>query len=209
MRKLNIMFLGCGFLATHLIPHVLPFSEHVYLVDRERVERVNYDNSIYPKHFVNKRKVSALAGLIQVLSSVPVTPIHSNIKSYDQLSNLLKDTEPDIIFVTFDNVKSRLIARNTIEDLEMEAIHIGVTENYVYVDWNDFVILPETDEEVERVENELRRIRDVCTRIEFRGLGVLAAGYAYYSFKRWLDAGEKLAFIVMAKDEIRNVCLRR
>ena len=72
----KILVLGCGFLTTHLLPHLLPFSKHLILVDRERVERVNYENCILPKGYVNKRKVTALASLIQVLSNVPVTTVH-------------------------------------------------------------------------------------------------------------------------------------
>ena len=205
----RILVLGCGFLATHIIPHILPFSSHIILVDRERVERVNYENCILPKAYEGKRKVTALASLIQLLSSVPVTALHLNIKSVDHLLRLHNTVNPDFSFCTFDNVESRIVAREYALEMGVPMLFIGVTENYIYIDWAEDIALPETKEEIERVNREVQRVRDVCSRLEFRGLGVLAAGYAYYAFTRWIEKQEKLAFIVSIKDDIKSVCLRR
>jgi len=205
----KILVLGCGFLTTHLLPHLLPFSKHLILVDRERVERVNYENCILPKGYVNKRKVTALASLMQVLSNVPVTAIHKNIKSVRDLYEIHQRLKPDFCFVTFDNVRSRFIAREYALITKTPTLFIGVTENYIYIDWAESLMLPLTREQVERVEAEMQRTRDVCSRLEFRGLGVLAAGYAYYAFTRYIERGEKVAFVISVKDDIKSVCLRR
>jgi len=207
MRKIKIMFLGCGFLATHIIPHILPFSKEIILIDRERIEKVNYENCIYPKGYTGKRKVSALTALIQILSSIPVVPIHINIKSPTSLKNL--ETKPDFCFVTFDNIEARLIAKEYALETGVPALFIGVTENYIYIDWENHVELPDSPHKIEKVKKEMKRIRDICSRLEFRGLGVLAAGYAYYAFTRWIEKGEKLAFIVSTKENIKSACLKR
>ena len=205
----KILVLGCGFLTTHLLPHLLPFSKHLILVDRERVERVNYENCILPKGYVNKRKVTALASLIQVLSNVPVTTVHKNIKCVGDILEIHEKYQPDFCFCTFDNVRSRLVARTYALQTETPTLFIGVTEGYIYVDWAESLVIPFTEEEIERVEEEMQRIRDVCSRLEFRGLGVLAAGYAYYAFTRYVEREEKVAFIVSVKDDIKSVRLRR
>ncbi len=208
MQKVKIMFLGCGFLVTHIIPHVLPFSSHLILVDREKIEKNNYDNSIFPKNYVGKRKVTALASLVQVLSSVPVTPIHLNISKPEQLLEIHVKYKPDFVFVTFDNIKSRIIAKeyalNTVP-----ALFVGVTENYVYIDWGKNVVLPKGPKEIEEVEKELERIRDVCTRLEFRGLGAVAAAYSYIAFSRWVENREKYAFMISIRENINSVLLKR
>lgn len=209
MQKLRIMFLGCGFLATHIIPHILPFSEHIILVDRERIEKVNYDNCIYPKAYVGRRKVTALASLIQVLSSVPVTPIHMDIKNAEQLLKIHEEYKPDFVFVTFDNLNARFIAKAYVFLARCPTLFIGVTENYIYIDWASHLVLPRKPEEIERVKRELERVRDVCSRLEFRGLGVMASAYAYYAFTRWIEKREKVGFIISVKDNIEAYMLKR
>ena len=67
------------------------------------------------------------------------------------------------------------------------------------------MVLPSPNE----VEDEMRRIRDVCSRLEFRELGAIASGFAYYPFRRWLKKEEKVAFIASTKDGIDVSMLRR
>jgi len=189
------MFLGSGFLASHILPHMIPFSKRIILVDRERVEPVNYENTILPKGFTHRRKVSALAFLLQILSSAEVVPVHMNVKNTDQLVELHKAYEPDLCFVTFDNIEARRIARDYALKAGVPAIFVGVTAGHIYVDWAEHVALPEDEETIARVEEEMRAIRDVCSRIEFRELGVLAAGLAYHVFARWYWKGEKIAIL--------------
>ena len=209
MQGVRIMFLGCGFLTTHLLPVLLPHATKIILVDRERVEKENYENSIYPKEYIGRRKVSAVAAFIQLLSSIPVTPMPINIRKVEQLMEIHDKYKPEFVFVTFDNIESRIIARDYALKVGVPALFIGVTEDYVYIDWATHVILPEKEEEKERVKKEMKIIRDVCSRIEFRGLGVIAAAYGYYAFKRYIQYREKNAFIISAKNGISACLLKR
>ncbi len=206
MKLVRLMFLGCGFLASNLIPFILPHASQIILIDRERVETANYDNYILPKGYEGKRKVTALAALIQILSNVPVTPIHTNVKTVEQLVELHRQLKPDIAICTFDNVTARIIAQRYALETNTPTLFIGVTEDYVYIDWDEYVVLPSSSNEI---AEETRRIRDICSRLEFRGLGAIASGFAYYSFRRWLERGEKVAFIVSTKDGINVSVLRR
>ena len=200
MERPTSLFLGAGFLTSHLLPQITPLVGRIVLVDRERVEKGNYDNSILPKGYSNRRKVSALAALSQILSSVPVVTIHSNVNDVDRLLKIHEDHQPDIAFVTFDNVPSRKVAREYALRTETPAIFLGVTENYAYVDWADGVVLPETDEEEREVEEAMRRIRDVCTRLEFRPLGSLAASLAFHTFTAWLWNGRRIAMMASVEE---------
>ena len=206
MKLVRLMFLGCGFLASNLIPFILPHASQIILIDRERVETANYDNYVLPKGYEGKRKVTALAALIQILSNVPVTPIHTNVKTVEQLVELHRQLKPDIAICTFDNVTARIIAQRYALETNTPTLFIGVTEDYVYIDWDEYVVLPSSSNEI---AEETRRIRDICSRLEFRGLGAIASGFAYYSFRRWLERGEKVAFIVSTKDGINVSVLRR
>jgi len=205
LKRVKLIFLGCGFLASNFIPFVLPHASQIILIDRERVETANYDNYILPKGYEGKRKVTALATLIQILSNVPVTPIHMNVRMVEQLIELHRQLKPDVAICTFDNVTARIIARQYALEMNTPTLFIGVTEDYIYIDWDGYVVLPSPDE----VEDEMKRIRDICSRLEFRGLGAIASGFAYYSFRRWLERGEKVSFIVSTKDGINISVLRR
>jgi len=208
-RRISILFLGCGFLASHLIPHILPFADHIILVDKERVERANYENAILPKAYVGKRKVSATATLIQILSSTKTTLHHTEIKNTDQLLKLHEKHKPDFCFVTFDNIKARKIAKEYATKTKTPTLFVGVTANHVYIDWAENIALPD-GEELVKVEQELREIRDVCTRIQFRGLGLLATTLAYYAFIKWLWEKEKTAYLAhINKENIHIATIKR
>jgi hypothetical protein len=108
-----------------------------------------------------------------------------------------------------DNIDSRKIAREFALQNNIPTLFIGVTEGLVYMDWAEFVILPESVEDTERVNEEIRRIRDVCTRLEFRVLGSLASGYAYQVFLRWLNFNEKFMYQISIKNIISATYLKR
>ena len=199
------MFLGCGFLASNLIPLILPHASQIILIDRERVEVINYDNYILPKGYEGRRKVTALTTLIQILSNVPVTSVHMNVKAVEQLIDLHRQLKPDIAICTFDNATARIVAQQYALKTNTPTLFIGVAEDYIYIDWDEYVVLPLQSE----IEDEMRRIRDVCSRLEFRGLGAIASGFAYYSFRMWLERGKKVAFIISTKDGVNVSVLRR
>jgi len=193
----KVMLLGCGFLSSHLLTHLIPHVEQFILVDREKIESVNYDNYILPKHQANKRKVTAMTSLLQMLAECRTTPVHMNIQDEMEIVDLISEHGPDLIIVAFDNIQARLLAKKAASRTSVPAIHLGVTENYIYVDWNDWVMLPDSEERIEAAEKEMASIRDVCTRLEFRGLGALAAGAAYHSIVNWInDNNKRLAFMI-------------
>jgi len=195
VRKLNVAFLGCGFLASHLMPHVLPFTRRLILLDRDRVEPANYENCVLPKGYTGRRKVSALAALAQALASVEVVPVHLDVRRAEQLLELHARLEPEFCFVTFDNARARLVAKEYALEAGVPTLFVGVTVGHAYVDWAEHVVLPEETGELERVEEEMRAIRDVCGRLEFRGLGLLASALAYRAFTTWLWTGRRLAYM--------------
>lgn len=206
---MNILFAGCGFLASHLVHHIVPHASHFVFVDRERIEAVNYDNYILPKGYVGRRKVSAFSALLQLTSSVRTTPIHLNIRDANHLSEICDEYSIDFIFTTFDNIEARLIAKECAKHTDIPTLFIGVTEGFVYIDWAEYINLPTDSVDIERVESELARIRDVCTRLEFRILGVLASGYAYFSFLKFINEGKRLMHQISVDELIHSTSLGR
>ena len=66
-----------------------------------------------------------------------------------------------------------------------------------------------SEEEIKKVEAEMAKVRDVCTRLEFRKLGIIAAGYAYYSIEKWMENKTKLAWMIETKNGIQTTELMR
>jgi hypothetical protein len=208
-KQVNLLFAGCGFLASHLLLHLLPHTDTAILLDREDIEQVNYDNSIFPKHYSGHRKVNALASLVTLLSSVKAVPVHRNITNSTQLSVIHEHHSFDCMIVTFDNLRARQIAHEFSILAEIPALFIGVTAHYIYIDWSSHIVFPQTPEEIDAMEREIATVRDVCTRLEFRPLGAIAAGYAYHCFVRWLLHGEQHMYQVHVREAIRAGHIQR
>jgi len=209
VRKLNILFFGCGFIASHLIPFLTPFMNKAVLVDRERLESVNYDNGIYPKGYVGRRKVSALMALLNVLSDLTVVPIHRDISRADELLEIIKSNSVDLMVVSVDNLEARHIALKATADAGIDAVFIGVTEDFGYIDWGDRVYLPSLEEK-EDIEEILKGVRDVCTRIEFRPLGALSASLAFTAIFNYILHRSRTAYIFWhSSGRINVVSLKR
>ena len=92
---------------------------------------------------------------------------------------------------------------------EIPALFIGVTENLIYIDWSHHLVIPDTDEKIKKAMEEIERIRDVCTRLEFRSLGAIAAGYAYHCFYRWINNKEKHMYNISVRDAINSTSRKR
>jgi len=192
---MKALFAGCGFLTSHYILDLLPHLDRVILLDRERLEKENLDNYIAPVGSIGKRKVAVLASFLQILSPIPVTVINQNVKTVEDLKRLHRIFEPDIVFLSFDNLESRILVKDYVMEMEVPAINVGVTENYVMVDWVDRIRWPEDPAEIERVKREISAVRKVCSRLEFRGLGALSSALVYYVFRHFLDTGNQIGYI--------------
>jgi len=208
---MKVMILGCGFLSSHIAPYLTPHVDQFILVDREKIEHVNYDNYIIPKYQKGRRKVTAFASLLQILSECRTTPIHMSIKDETDVMNLISDFGPDLVIVGFDNIRSRIAARNALARAGIPAIHIGVNENYIYIDWNESVSLPDTEERIKHAEADMARVRKVCSRLEFRGLGAFASAAAYHSIVYWMKGDTQLARMIPIDEDgtIHVTTLRR
>ncbi len=194
MTKLNILIGGCRFIGSNLIFHLIPHSKHIIFLDRERVEKENYDNSIFPKNYVGRRKVTALVSLTQLISSIQTTPIHLDVKDVSQLESIIEKQQVDFMFISFDNIEARAIAKESAINSNIPTLFIGVPEGYIYIDWESHLLLSNSPIDIKKMKNELRKIRDVCTKLEFRPLGAIASGYAYHCFTRWINNKEKIMY---------------
>jgi len=73
MRQVKVLFLGCGFLASNFLPFIIPHASHIILIDRERIEQVNYDNHIIPKGYEGNLSSLYEISEVEIGALVPYT----------------------------------------------------------------------------------------------------------------------------------------
>ncbi len=195
-EKQTIAFLGTGFLASYMLGPILPFCKKIVLWDHDRINQENYENALYPKGMTGQFKVSALARYLQLMSSVPVQPIHNQFTGSGTNNNLLAEVDPDLVIITFDNLHARNYARILCNVLNIPFIQVGITEQYAICDWGDFFPLPQTVQEAKIVVQRMKEVRDVCERIEFRTLGNRIAALAIEAVVYYLTTSQKVGFEV-------------
>jgi len=197
---MKVGIVGTGFLSSHLVADLVPHTDHFVLIDREKIGTENYENYILPRDYVGKRKVTAFMAMLQFFSPLIITPIHLNIKNVAQLEEHLDG--PDIIIIGLDNVRSRIIAHDYAVKNNIPAIFMGVTEDYASAKWTEGMTLPQSEPEIKRIEDAMAAVGDVCTRIEFRGIGMWAAALAYRAFYEWKETGRKLSWTAALGDKV-------
>jgi hypothetical protein len=194
-EKPSIAIYGCGFLASHLIPNLLPFAERLILIDRERLELENYQNGIFLKNQINRFKTSNLGTITQLFSSVPVSFYQKDIKTPEQI----KEIKADLAIITFDNPESRKLLQ---EHLDIPGLNIGVTDKYAAIDWLEN--MPEIDDS-DKVKESMQNIGDICSREELRWLGVMASSYAFLSFYLYYKYKEKISYYLTVGNGIPSL----
>ncbi len=197
---MKVVMFGCGFLASHILPHILPFCDQLILIDRERIEQVNYENGLLLKDYIGKFKTTNLAMLAKLLSNIPVAVYQDDLKG--DILNLIGPNEPDTIgILTFDNPESRLLVK---ENFNFPIINVGVTENYFNILW-----LENMDDEYftdPAIKQSMARIKDVCERKEFRSLGMLASSYAFHFFYLYLTTHRKYGCVAtLDQDRLHTI----
>lgn len=206
---MKVIVFGCGFLTSHLLPQIAPFVEQYILIDREKVEQVNYENYLLPRDHIGKRKVTAFMSLLQALTPASVSPVHMDIKSVAHIEEVCNQFEPDIGILGFDNIPARVLVRDYSKKSGLPVLSLAVSEDFIHVDWVECIPYPPEGPEMDRAVLAMKKIRDVCTRIEFRGLGTLAASLGYQAFVEWKDHKKKLAYMGSTKQGPKIAVLER
>lgn len=189
---MKIVMFGCGFLASHILPHILPFVDEIVLVDKDRIEKENYENGLFLKDYVGKFKTTNLSMLTRLLSNIPIEVHQKEIKKMSDLTDSSLLTA-DIGIVTFDNP----IARKLVKDgIPYPCLNVGVTENYFLVNWLENVTIDYSDDILEYMD----KVKDVCERKEFRSLGMLASSFAVHAFYLHVSTGKKYSYYTGLKD---------
>lgn len=192
---------------TQMMLQLCPYMEYLLIIDREKIERENYETGIYLKNKIRHSKASVLAQTVNLFSSIPVTVHEQNIQNADELFSIVSKFKLDLLIIGTDNIESRLLPFSD-HFKEISVLSIGITENYILIDWYPFVALPQTDKEIEEVKAEHQRIEDTCSRIEMRPLGSIAAAYLHLSFVAWLNTGLKIGYEIKITDDF-DVYIRK
>lgn len=193
-------FFGAGFLGSWIAIQLLPLFDEFLVVDGDRVEMDNYDNALFLRSQEGRSKSVALGSLLRMMTPKPVHVWQKRIESHDDLDVIARKFDIDLGILTFDNLDSRIMVHDWAIKRGIELLEVGVTENYGLALWKEQIQHPRTEEEKRIVEERVRAVRDVCTRVQFRPLGAIMAGIVGMIVQRWLDSKEKVGFTVSITD---------
>jgi len=193
----RIVFFGCGFLATWLIPPVLKLALNrmkrisVILIDYEKIEEANLENSLFIYPFAGQYKTTNVMRLLkQAFPNVSITPITMKITR----ENIRRVPSFDLGICTFDNFESRKIVNDYCVKKVTDLLHVGVGDvNSVAVAWKEYF------DKIFKKEPELR----VCERIDMIKSGLLATSLTLRALEEYFDKNEKNSYMVTGYKIIR------
>ena len=192
---MRIGFFGCGFLASWIIHPILKFfaPTHVLLVDMERYEVENLENTLLIKTHIGMGKTTALKMFIIQTENMPPQNIATIQRKIDvkDFHKLYRESKLDIAIVTFDDPQLRnKIAKASIKE-KLDTLFVGVTNNLNCAaiwaeDWEKF-----STPNISREDAENMR---VCERREMVMPAMLASFITIRAIESFLK-GEKVSYI--------------
>ncbi len=192
---MRIGFFGCGFLASWLVHPVLKFFTPTYilLVDMERFEEKNIENTLFVKTHIGMGKATALKMFIIQTENMPPQNIATVQRKIDErdFHKLYRESRLDLAIVTFDDPQ----LRNRVADVslreKLDTLFVGVTNNLNCAaiwaeDWRTFSTPDMSREEVENMR--------VCERREMVMPAMLASFITIRAIKNFME-GRKISYI--------------
>jgi len=192
---MRIGFFGCGFLASWIVhPVVKMFNpSFILLVDMERFEDENIDNTLFLKSHVGLFKTHALKMLLIQTTRIPPQSITVFNKKVDEklFFKLYRDFRLNVAVVTFDDPELRnKIARESVST-GVNTLFVGVTNNLdCAVIWSEHwnrCAMPALS------RTEAENIR-VCERRDMVAPAFLASYLVVEALKNFLE-GRKISYL--------------
>ena len=186
---MRIAFFGCGFLATWLAPPVLKLFSKKYsdisviLVDAEKIDPENLENSLYIYPYARQYKATNLSRFLRMtFPSIKFLPISLRIRE----TNIDKILGFDFAICTFDNFESRKIVNDFCVKKRIDLLHVGVGDiSSVAVVW---------EKDFDRVFKKRKEER-VCERVDMIKAALMASSLAMRSLEYYLRESKKISYI--------------
>jgi len=188
IKTKHILVCGCGAVGSNIIYNMAKQGfENISVIDNDRIEKHNIGNQTWGLREVQGKKVQIMKAQIYAATGIAITPIDKKLDESNVKKLLQKDS---IIIDGFDNFESRGIITKHCKSNNIDCVHIGLSDTYAEVVWN----------EKYRIPKKKNTGVDVCEYPLSRNIAMLADIIAIESIIRFISTGVKKSYSITLAD---------
>lgn len=146
MNSASICVCGAGALGSNLINNLLRQGfQSITVIDMDRVEESNVSTQTYTMRDIGQKKVKALQSLMHQATKKVLNVIDKQLRE-SNAKKMLKGHS--LIVDVFDNWESRQIVMSAANELGIECVHAGMSDDgFAEIKWNDTYNIPSFEAE--------------------------------------------------------------
>jgi molybdopterin/thiamine biosynthesis adenylyltransferase len=158
------------------------------VIDNDRIEKHNIGTQMWGLREINGKKVQIMRNIIFSTTGINIQALDKELteENADKLLNVPKA----IIIDSFDNFKSRGIIMNHCRDNKINCLHIGLSDTYAEVVWDEKYKIP-------TVKN---KGIDVCEYPLSRNIAMLATIIGIETIIKFIAENSKISYSITLKD---------
>jgi hypothetical protein len=182
-----ITLCGVGAIGSNLADNLVRQGfQKITAIDFDRVEDHNRNSQIWTSRDVGQLKVAALRSHIFNVMKVAIEPVDKKLEA----ANVHKFLKPGSIVIDgFDNPEGRSIVTKHCGTLNIDCLHLGLSEDCAEVTWNEHYTVPTKGTGL-----------DICEYPLARNIALLAVIVGTESLIRYIETGRKESYLISLKD---------
>jgi len=191
IKKRHILVCGCGAVGSNLIYNMAKQGfENISVIDNDRIEKHNIGNQTWGLREVQAKKVQIMKNQISLATGISIFPIDKKLDKSNIKKLFSKDLNNTIIVDGFDNFESRGVITDHCRENDIDCLHIGLSEHYAEIVWNEKYSIPKVD----------KSGVDVCEYPLSRNIAMLANIIGIESIIRYIATDEKKSYSITLGD---------
>jgi len=183
----HVTLCGVGAIGSNLADNMVRQGfQKITAIDFDRVEDHNRNSQIWTSRDVGQLKVAALRTYLFNAMKVTIEPIDKKL----EVTNVRKLLKIGSIVVDgFDNPEGRKAITKYCGTLNIDCLHLGLSEDCAEVTWNERYTVPTKGTGL-----------DVCEYPLARNIALLAVIVGTESLIRYISTGVKESYLISLKD---------
>ena len=140
IKQYPIFVCGCGAIGSNIIYNMAKQGfQNITVIDNDRIEKHNIGTQTWGLREVNGKKVQIMRNQISMATGISIQMIDKELCQ----SNIKRLINPESIVVDgFDNFRSRAVVKTFCENSKIDCVHIGLSEHYAEIVWNEKYKIP-------------------------------------------------------------------
>jgi len=182
---------GCGAIGSNLIYNMAKQGfENISVIDDDRIEKHNTGSQMWSMREVNGKKVQIMKNMVfAATGKVAIKDIDKKLTE-SSIKKLIGNDKNSIFIDGFDNAEARGLVTNYCKDNKLECLHIGLSDTYAEVVWNDNYIVP----------SGKKAGPDVCEYPLSRNIAMFAVTIGIETLIKFITEGIKKSYSITLKD---------